>query len=79
VPVDFCDALDVQLGHSETFQHAAGLDNCLSGTERTIAREIYHDFEAVFGPTAVTYSSMTRYLRWTRFHPSRADPTSVDV
>jgi hypothetical protein len=54
--VDFCDELGVQLGRSETFQHAAALDHCLSGTERTIAREIYHDFEAVFGPTAVAYS-----------------------
>jgi hypothetical protein len=77
--VDFCDALGLQLGRSETFQHAAALDHCRSDTERTIAREIHHDFEAVFAPTAVASSSMTRYLRSTRFSPSRADPASVHV
>jgi hypothetical protein len=48
--VDFCGALGVQLGHSETFQHAAALDHCLSPTERTITREIHHDLEVVLGP-----------------------------
>jgi hypothetical protein len=43
------------------------------------AREIHDNIVATFGPDAVSYNSVTRYLREARFHPSKPefDPAEV--
>jgi transposase len=38
------------------------------------AREIHDDIVATLGPDAVSYSSVTGYLREARFPPSRPEP-----
>jgi hypothetical protein len=35
------------------------------------AREIHDDIVATLGPGALSYSSVTRYLREAQFHPSK--------
>jgi hypothetical protein len=42
------------------------------------AREIHDDIVATLGPDAVSYSSVTRYLREARFPPSKPEPHPVD-
>jgi hypothetical protein len=44
-----------------------------------LAPEIHDDIVATLGPNAVLYSSVTRYLRETRFPPSRPEPHPADV
>jgi hypothetical protein len=43
------------------------------------ACEIHDDIVATFGPDAVSYSSVTRYLREARFPPSKPEPYPADV
>jgi hypothetical protein len=43
------------------------------------AREIYDDIVATLGPDAVSYSSVTRYLREVQFPPSKPEPHPADV
>jgi hypothetical protein len=43
------------------------------------ARKIHDDIVATLGPNAVSYSSVTRYLREARFHPSKPEPHPADV
>jgi transposase len=43
------------------------------------AREIHDNVVAILGPDAVSYSSVTRYLREARFHPSKPDLHPADV
>jgi transposase len=38
------------------------------------AREIHDDILATLGPNAVSYSSVTRYLREAQFPPSKPEP-----
>jgi hypothetical protein len=47
--------------------------------KRMSAREIHEDIVATLGPDAVSYSSMTRYLREARFPPSKPEPHPADV
>jgi hypothetical protein len=43
------------------------------------AREIHDDIVATFGPNAVSYSSVTRYLREAQFPPSKPEPHPADI
>jgi hypothetical protein len=43
------------------------------------AREIHDDIIVTLGPDAVSYSSVTRYLREARFPPSKPEPHPADV
>jgi hypothetical protein len=43
------------------------------------AREIHDDIVAAFGPDAVSYSSVTRYLREVRFPPSKTEHHPADI
>jgi hypothetical protein len=43
------------------------------------AREIHDDIVATLGPDAVSYSSVTRYLRDARFPSSKPEPHPADV
>jgi hypothetical protein len=43
------------------------------------AREIHDDIGAILGPDAMSYSSVTRYLREARFSPSKPEPDPADV
>jgi hypothetical protein len=43
------------------------------------AREIHDDSVSTLGPDAVSYGSVTRYLREARFHPSKPEPHPSDV
>jgi hypothetical protein len=43
------------------------------------AREIHDDIVAILGPDAVSYSSVTRYLREARFPPSKPETHPADV
>jgi hypothetical protein len=43
------------------------------------ARDIHDDIVATVGPDAVSYSSVTRYLREVRFPPSKPEPHLADV
>jgi transposase len=43
------------------------------------AREIHDDIVATFGPNAVSYSSVTRYLREAQFPLSKREPHPADV
>jgi hypothetical protein len=43
------------------------------------AREIHDDIIATLGPDAVSYSSVTHYLRETRFLHSKSEPLPADV
>jgi transposase len=42
-------------------------------------REIHGDIVATLGPDAVSYSSVTRYLREARFPPLKPEPHPADV
>jgi hypothetical protein len=42
-------------------------------------REIHDDIVATLGRDAVSYSSITRYLREARFPPSKPEPHPADV
>jgi hypothetical protein len=44
-----------------------------------LAREIHDDIVATLGPDAVSYSSVTRYLREARFPPSKPELHPADV
>jgi hypothetical protein len=41
--------------------------------------ESHDDIVAILGPNAVSYSSVTRYLREARFPPSKPEPDPADV
>jgi hypothetical protein len=41
--------------------------------------EIHDDIVVTLGPDAVSYSSVTRYLREARFSPSKSEPHPADV
>jgi hypothetical protein len=43
------------------------------------AHEIHDDLVATLGPDAMSYSSVTRYLREVRFPPSKPEPHPADV
>jgi hypothetical protein len=43
------------------------------------AREIHDEIVATLGPDAVSYSSVTRYLRKERFPPLKPEPHPADV
>jgi hypothetical protein len=43
------------------------------------AREIHNDIVATIGPDAMSYSSVTRYLREARSPPSKPEPHQADV
>jgi hypothetical protein len=43
------------------------------------ARDIHDDVVATLGPDAVSYSSVTHYLREARFPPSKPEPHLADV
>jgi hypothetical protein len=43
------------------------------------ARELHDDILATLGPDVVSYSSVTRCLRETRFPPSKPEPHPADV
>jgi hypothetical protein len=43
------------------------------------AREIHDDIIATLGPDAVSYSSVTRYIREARFPPSEPEPHPAGV
>jgi hypothetical protein len=43
------------------------------------AHEIHNDIVATFWPDAVSYSSVTRYVREARFHPSKPELHPADV
>jgi hypothetical protein len=43
------------------------------------AREIHDNIVATFGPDAVSYNSVTRYLREARFHHSKPEFDPADV
>jgi hypothetical protein len=43
------------------------------------AREIHDDIVATIRPDAVSYSSVTRYLREAQFLPSKPEPHPADV
>jgi hypothetical protein len=43
------------------------------------AREIHNDIVATLRPDAVSYSSVTRYLREAQFPPSKPEPHPADV
>jgi hypothetical protein len=43
------------------------------------AREIHDDIVTTLGPDAVSYNSVTRYLREARFPPSKPEPHPPDV
>jgi hypothetical protein len=43
------------------------------------AREIHDDIVATFGPDAVSYGSVTRYLGEARFPPSKPEYHPADV
>jgi hypothetical protein len=67
MPVDFSDALDVNLdvkSHQKITQRPIVADLSLKWMS---ARKIHDDILATLGPDAVSYSSVTRYLREARF------------
>jgi hypothetical protein len=43
------------------------------------ARDIHDDIVATHGPDAMSYSSVTRYLREARFPPSKSEPHPAHV
>jgi hypothetical protein len=43
------------------------------------AREIHDAILATLGPDAVSYNSVTRYLREARFPPSKPEPHPADI
>jgi hypothetical protein len=47
--------------------------------KRMLAREIHDDIVATLGPDALSYSSVTGYLREARFPPSKPEPHPADV